>query len=72
MPGEKFYLTIGECGDGRILAVISDTSPAIDPAVAKVRVFSVETFNPPLATARTLAREWFARMLIERPWETRQ
>lgn len=59
------YLTTGRVEDGRLMAVCSDGSPQWGHA--HVTVLSVEC-----VASEAEARVWFDRIMLERPWETRQ
>lgn len=59
------YLTVGKTDDGRMLAICSDGTPQRDHD--HVTVLSLET-----VPNMKVARAWFKRVRLERPWETRQ
>lgn len=67
--GEELTLTVGPALDGRKVAIISRGGhPQLDHS-QKCEVLTVEVVD---GWGRKKVRDWFARMQIERPWETRQ
>ena len=59
------YLTTGRTDDGRLLAICSDGTPQLGHKEIKVLTLEV-------VQSVKEARQWFRRVKIERPWETRQ
>jgi hypothetical protein len=66
MAENQFYLSMGPDPKGRgVLAVISLGSP--QRGDKDVTVCTLE-----IVKNRKEAKQWFRRMMIERPWEARQ
>lgn len=66
MAENKFYLTTGPDPKGRgLMAIVTLGQP--QRGDKNVQVLDVE-----LVKDQQEAEEWFARVLKERPWETRQ
>lgn len=59
------YLTVGRCDDGRMLAICSDGTQ--QRGHTPVTILTIQV----VATVAE-ARDWFKRVILERPWETRQ
>ena len=59
------YLTTGRTDDGRLLAICSDGTPQLGHHPVTVLLLEV-------VKSVQEAREWFRRVRVERPWETRQ
>lgn len=62
---ENFYYLTTKMIDGRLIAVISLGSP--QKGDKDIVVCSVNTVS-----TQEEAVDWYRRMLVERPWETRQ
>jgi hypothetical protein len=61
----RLCLTTGRDEQGRLIAICSDGSPQLgDTHVTILSLEVVQTVSE--------AQEWFGRMVVERPWETRQ
>lgn len=59
------YLTVGRTLDGRMVAVCADGT--LHRGHRPVTILSVEAVE-----TEAEAKEWFERVILERPWETRQ
>jgi len=65
MSEGKIYLTFGKDSQGRKIAIMSLGSPQHGDEMVTVLTLEV-------VKSTKEAKAWFKRMLVERPWETRQ
>jgi len=68
MP-DTYSMTVGEALDGRKIAIISSGGHPQQPNSGTCHVVHVEVVD---GWGSRKINDWFARQVIEKPWETRQ